>query len=62
VKKRNQKPAPKRSKKAVPDTEDIPQGVRDFLGPDHLHLFKRDNISAVLSQKPSRARSASEED
>ena len=38
------------AKKQVSPVDNIPQGVRDFLGPDNLHLFKRDDFAAVLPE------------
>jgi hypothetical protein len=41
--KKNQKPS-------AFNVDDIPKGINDFLGPDHLHLFKIDRAGTVLSQ------------
>lgn len=42
--------------------EDIPKGIRNFLGPDHLHLFKRDDTGFALSQGHAESEPESDED
>ena len=60
-----EKPSKKQStttKKEPPTAKDVPAGVLAFLGEENLDLFERDDVGAVLSQKPPRHRSDSDED
>jgi hypothetical protein len=41
---------PKQKKKRHQQAQDIPKGARDFLGPDNLHLFRREDIGVVAPQ------------
>ena len=46
----NDTEAPEEKKRLSVPEEEIPSPARAFLGPDNLHLFKRDHVSAVLPQ------------
>jgi len=48
------KQATKKNKKS-PNPKDVPPGVLAFLGEDNLHLFKRDDVGAVLPQRRPRS-------